>query len=70
MIQGKIPPLENLPRILTRVCSRMIQEDEEPPLEKQHQYKNAFINITIRRKENTYSKHLSSIKTLISMSSK
>jgi hypothetical protein len=49
MIQGKIPPLVNLPRILTRrVCSKMIQEDEEPPLEKQHQSKNAFINITIR----------------------
>jgi hypothetical protein len=31
-----------------RVCSRMIQEDEEPPLEKQNQYKNSFINITIR----------------------
>jgi hypothetical protein len=47
--QGKISPLVNLPRILTRrVCSRMIQEDEEPPLEKQHQSKNAFINITIR----------------------
>jgi hypothetical protein len=30
-----------------RACSRMIQEDGEPPLEKQHHSKNEFINITI-----------------------
>jgi hypothetical protein len=48
MNEGKISPLETLPRILKRDCSRMIQEDEEPPLEKQHQSKNAFINITTR----------------------
>jgi hypothetical protein len=34
MIQGRVPPLENLPRILKRrVCSKMIREDEESPLE-------------------------------------
>jgi len=49
MIQGNIPPLVNLPRVLTRgLAQKMIQEDQEPPLEKQHQSKNALLNKTIR----------------------
>jgi len=47
--------------------SKMVKE---PLLEKENQSKNALLNKTIRLEEKNYSKHLSSIKTLISMSSK
>jgi hypothetical protein len=34
MIQGKVPPLVNLPRVLKdMVCLKMIKEDEESPIE-------------------------------------
>jgi hypothetical protein len=46
MIQGEIYPLVNLPRIDKKVLFKMIQEDEEPPLEKQHQSKNTLLNKT------------------------